>query len=84
MRAENTWCTLGRSWRLRLLSGSDAGVLEAVLVFLKTRQTRGVDGQIEMMGSKETAAALLGKVDPSPFLQHFQTFSPRMYCSVVY
>jgi len=46
MRAENTWRTLDRSWRLRLLSGSDTGLLEAVRVFLKTRQTRGVDGQI--------------------------------------
>jgi len=45
MRAENTWSALGWSWRLHLLSGSDAGGLEAVQVFLKTRQTRYVDGQ---------------------------------------
>jgi len=40
----------------------------------------------EMMASlsKENAAASLGKVDPSPLLQHFSTFSLRMYCSVVY
>jgi len=25
MRAENTWCALGWSWKLHLLSGSDAG-----------------------------------------------------------
>jgi len=37
-----------------------------------------------MMASKENAVALLGKVDPSPLLQHFSTFSPRMYCSVAY
>jgi len=30
---------------LRLLSGSDAGGLEAARVFLKMRQTRYVDGQ---------------------------------------
>jgi len=41
MRAENTWRALG--WRL--LSGSDAGGLEAARVFLKMRQTRYVDGQ---------------------------------------
>jgi len=29
-------------------------------------------------------AASLGKVDPSPLLQHFSTFSLRMYCSVAY
>jgi len=45
MRAENTWRALGWSWRLRLLFGSDAGGLEAARVFLKTRQTRYVDGQ---------------------------------------
>jgi len=43
MRAGNTWRTLG--WRLRLLSGSDAGGLEEARVFLKTRQTRYADGQ---------------------------------------
>jgi len=37
-----------------------------------------------MMASKENAAASLGKVDPSPVLQHFSTFFLRMYCSVVY
>jgi len=36
-----------------------------------------------MMASKN-AAASLGKVDPSPLLQHFSTFSLRRYCSVVY
>ena len=36
------------------------------------------------MVSKENAAASLGKVDPSPLLQQFSTFSLRMYCSVVY
>jgi len=36
------------------------------------------------MASKENAVASLGKVDPSPLLQHFSTFSPRMYCSVAY
>ena len=33
------------NWRLRLLSRSDAGGLESARVFLKTRQTRYVDGQ---------------------------------------
>jgi len=37
-----------------------------------------------MMASKKNAAASLGKVDPSPLLQHFSTFLLRMYCSVVY
>jgi len=37
-----------------------------------------------MMASEENAAASLGKVDPSPLMQHFSTFSLRMYCSVVY
>ena len=36
------------------------------------------------MASKENAAASLGKVDPSPLLQHLSTFSLRRYCSVVY
>jgi len=36
------------------------------------------------MASKENAAASLDKVDQSPLLQHFSTFSLRMYCSVVY
>jgi len=36
------------------------------------------------MASKENAAASLGKVDPSPLLQHFSTFFLRMYCSVAY
>jgi len=34
---------VGLNWRL--LSGSDASELEAARVFLKTRQTRYVDGQ---------------------------------------
>jgi hypothetical protein len=37
-----------------------------------------------MMASKENAVASLGKVDPSPLLQHFSTFSLRMYFSNVY
>ena len=37
-----------------------------------------------MMASKENAAASLDKVDQSPLLQHFSTFSLRMYFSVVY
>ena len=36
------------------------------------------------MVSNLNAAASLGKVDPSPLLQHFSTFSPRLYCSVAY
>jgi len=36
------------------------------------------------MANKENAVASLGKVDPSPLLQHFSTFSLRMCCSVVY
>ena len=40
--------------------------------------------ELEMMVSKENASASLGKVDPSPLLQHFSIFSLRMYCSVVY
>jgi len=36
------------------------------------------------MANKENAVASLGQVDPSPLLQHFSTFSLRMYCSVVY
>jgi len=35
---------VGLNWRLRLLLGSDS-MLEAARVFLKTRQTRYVDGQ---------------------------------------
>ena len=35
----------GRSLRLRLLLGSGTSVLEAARLFLKTRQTRYVDGQ---------------------------------------
>jgi len=47
MRAENTWRVWGRSWGLRLLSGSSAGAEVATRVFpcFKTRQTRDVDGQ---------------------------------------
>ena len=45
MRAENTWRALGSSWRLCLLSGSEARVPEAARVIFKTRQTRYVDGQ---------------------------------------
>jgi hypothetical protein len=37
-----------------------------------------------MMARKVNAAASLGKMDPSPLLQYFSTFSPRMYCCVVY
>jgi len=36
------------------------------------------------MVSNLNAAASLSKVDPSPLLQHFSTFSPGMYCSVAY
>jgi len=36
---------VGLNWRLRLLSGSEASELEAARVFLKTRQSRYVDGQ---------------------------------------
>jgi len=36
------------------------------------------------MSSKENAVASLGKVDPSPLMQHFSTFSLIMYYSVVY
>ena len=36
---------VGLNWGLRLLSGSKAIELEAAQVFLKTRQTRYVDGQ---------------------------------------
>ena len=36
---------IGLNWGLRLLSGSKASKLEAARVFLKTRQTRCVDGQ---------------------------------------
>jgi len=36
------------------------------------------------MASKENAVSSLGKVDPSPWVQHFSTFSLRMYFSVVY
>ena len=36
---------IGLNWRLRLLSGSEASELETARVFLKTRQTRYVDGQ---------------------------------------
>jgi len=36
---------VGLNWGLRLLSGSKASELEAARVFLKTRQTRYVDGQ---------------------------------------
>jgi len=71
------------NWRLRLLSGTRgltrrASELEAARV-LVCRWS-----ELEMMASKENAVASLGKVDPSPLLQHFSTFSLRMYCSVVY
>ena len=36
------------------------------------------------MASKENAVVSLGKVDPSPLLQYFLTFSLRMCCFVVY
>jgi len=36
---------VGLNWGVRLLSGSKASELEAARVFLKTRQTRYVDGQ---------------------------------------
>ena len=36
------------------------------------------------MVNKENAVASLGKVNPCPLMQHFSTFSPRMYCSVAY
>jgi len=36
------------------------------------------------MVSNWNAAASLGKVNPSPLLQHFSTLSPRIYCSVAY
>ena len=51
----------GWSLRLRLLSGSGASVLQAARVFLKTRQTRYVDGQSRNDGEQFERCGLAGQ-----------------------
>ena len=52
---------VGVNWGLRFLSGSEASELEAARVFLKTRQTRYVDGQSRNDGEQFERCGLAGQ-----------------------